>query len=116
MGRNPFTHFDALIADGRPLREGVGRNKMLGRPCCAPSNVALYARAWVEIKAAAVSAGYRSGRPLREGVGRNTGDKGGSSRSAGRPLREGVGRNCNNDKEQGDLPKVALYARAWVEM
>ena len=54
----------------RPLREGVDRNLQL-RDVLYYSQVALYARAWVEISWEGSELWQPTGRPLREGVGRN---------------------------------------------
>ena len=55
------------------------------------------------------------GRPLREGVGRNRYLRPCEWQTIRRPLREGVGRNCYPLHHAHHL-KVALYARAWVEI
>ena len=56
-------------------------------------DVALYARAWVEIVQKTQMQNYGFGRPLREGVGRNWTRLPLRTCRACRPLREGVGRN-----------------------
>ena len=56
-------------------------------------NVALYARAWVEILLLLLLSFGVYRRPLREGVGRNQAVAAGCGRWLCRPLREGVGRN-----------------------
>ena len=100
--------------NGRPLREGVGRN------CCSYNphvgfKVALYARAWVEILREVARLADRISRPLREGVGRNGIRRIWEEAGLCRPLREGVGRNSvRSDKICQEI--VALYARAWVEI
>ena len=64
-----MTHFEV---QGRPLREGVGRNGRAYSFGTKVPNVALYARAWVEIIRWMVMLPISRGRPLREGVGRNS--------------------------------------------
>ena len=49
--------------------EGVDRNKMLGRPCCAPSNVALYAEGVDRNQNSTQILRVPSSRPLRGGRG-----------------------------------------------
>ena len=55
--------------------------------------VALYARAWVEMRGRRGDKGDTGGRPLREGVGRNPDSFLMDVLGYSRPLREGVGRN-----------------------
>ena len=55
--------------------------------------VALYARAWVEIRLTRQKQVDKICRPLREGVGRNPLRVARGCLSYSRPLREGVGRN-----------------------
>ena len=45
-----FGALGLLVEWSRPLREGVGRNELLLVGLCDCLDVALYARAWVEIK------------------------------------------------------------------
>ena len=77
---------------GRPLREGVGRNRRLV-DLVKVFRVALYARAWVEIVKDKLRGKCGGSRPLREGVGRN------------QRLPVIIHKSV-----------VALYARAWVEI
>ena len=98
----------------RPLREGVGRNPIVAAHLKAEevalyarawveiaficeadqdSEVALYARAWVEIERSMRSTLRVRCRPLREGVGRNRHPHHPLQYISRRPLREGVGRN-----------------------
>ena len=93
MGRNKKGDVSQAQYDGRPLREGVGRN------FCRPE-----------------TCGELICRPLREGVGRNLSHLAIGDQIAGRPLREGVGRNRLGQRKSWSKQKVALYARAWVEI
>ena len=49
VGRNPDIPGCVTDGKGRPLREGVGRNRDMLDICHGRYQVALYARAWVEI-------------------------------------------------------------------
>ena len=77
--------------------------------------VALYARAWVEMRLTVLSLTWAACRPLREGVGRNPG-------SVGKVMLCTVALYARAWVEISEfcqnlpLARVALYARAWVEM
>ena len=78
-------------------------------------SVALYARAWVEIRAALARLRLSRRRPPCEGVGRNEYDPKSIYTEERRPPCEGVGRNQLATVQILD-DGVALHVRAWVEI
>ena len=114
VDRNFLYVLAMALLNCRSLRESVDRNQESNGYYFFTA-VALYARAWIEISRRRRSLRKTTGRSLRENVDRNLPRACLDGISSSRSLRESVDRNtspirANNDK------RVALYARAWIEI
>ena len=107
--------YSVIFVRRRPLCEGVDWNIVDSRPRYC-QDVALFARAWIEIAVSYSDYSSESGRPLCEGVDWNIAKKHRRSMSYKVALFARAWIEIKSAIYVAITRYVALFARAWIEM
>ena len=100
---------------GRPLHEGVDWNIIKSPYLRIIASVALFMRAWIEMKGVENLWKAHICRPLHEGVDWNRYRPDKVNIAVCRPLHEGVDWNCTM-QGKSISGRVTLFTRAWIEI